>query len=171
VADPDPSVPFRVTELAGWSLVQLAFWPDALSAIGEVMTRLHGIATPMRIGETTGDGRIHALRLAPGRIWIVAEAGASATPLARALRDHVSLTTLTHGQRRYRVCGVQLRRLLGQGIAIDLDGPMLAPGRVAQTQLERVPVLLHRLDREALNLHVPGSFARWLEDGIAAAVS
>jgi heterotetrameric sarcosine oxidase gamma subunit len=159
-----------MTELAGWSLVQLSFWPDAIPAIGEALTRLCGIATLMQVGETAGAGRIHALRLAPGRIWIVAESGASAAPLVRALRDLVSLTTLTHGQRRYRLCGPQLRRLLGEGIALDLDDPALAPGRVAQTQLERVPVLLHRLDRETLNLHLPGSFARWLEDWIAAAV-
>jgi len=159
----------RMTELAGWSVLQLAFWPDSVPAIGEALSRLCAMATPMRVGETTGNGQIHALRLAPGRLWIVAEAGASAAPLAGALRDQVSLTALTHGQRRYSLCGLQLRRLLGQGIALDPDGPALAPGRVAQAQLERVPVLLHRLDREVLNLHVPRSFARWLEDWIAAA--
>jgi methylglutamate dehydrogenase subunit D len=171
VVEPKPGSPLRATELIGWSLTQLAFWPESIRAIGDALGRVHGIPVPARVGDVSGEGQIHVLRLAPGRIWIVTESSASVSPLAGVLADHVSLTTLTHGQRRYRLCGRRLRRLLTESIAIDLDGPALAPGRAAQTQLHRVPVLLHRLDREVLNLHVPRSYALWAEEWIACAVA
>ena len=109
------------------------------------------------------------MRVAPDRIWIVSEPGAVADPSGGGIGAWASSTSLTDGQRRYRLAGSRLGEILAKGIALDLDSQELAPGRLARTQLHRVPILLHRLGAQSINLHLPRSFAESIEEWLADA--
>jgi heterotetrameric sarcosine oxidase gamma subunit len=173
VVDRQSEPGFAMTELRGWSLIQLVFGLSRRREFAEGLRRLVGLSLPPRIGEVAARDGIHALRLAPDRIWILVEPEAT-TPPPEAMEQSLggpwgSSLSLTQGRRRYRLSGRLCLAVLAKGIALDLQGSELPPGRAAQTQLHRVPVLLHRLERESIDLFVPRSFSDSIEDWIADA--
>jgi len=169
VAESEPSVAFRVVGLTGWSLTQLAFPRASISAASDGFASCFGMPFPAGVGHVSSDGKSHAMRVAPDRIWIVSERGSPIDPLGNDIGAWASATSLTAGQRRYCLSGSRLVEVLAKGIALDFESPDLAPGRHARTQLHRVPILLHRLDTRSINLHLPRSFAESLEEWLADA--
>jgi len=164
----DQGAGFSMTELTGWSLIQLDLRAAALAAVAAALAGIFDASCPARVGDVGSNGAIHIMRTGPRRLWIVLEPGAPVAPL-ESLGTQAAVTTLTHGQRRYRLSGSRAREVLARCVALDFDDPAFAPGRIAQTQLHRVPVLLHRLGETAFNLHLPRSFAQSLEEWIADA--
>jgi heterotetrameric sarcosine oxidase gamma subunit len=157
-----------MAELRGWSLIQLAFGASRRSELAEGLRGVFGLSLPPRSGEVVARDGIQALRLAPDRIWLLAEPEVAA-PTAKAIEPWGSSLSLTQGRRRYRLSGPRCLAVLAKGIALDLEGSALPPGRAAQTQLHRVPVLLHRREMESIDLFVPRSFSESVEDWIADA--
>jgi len=123
----------------------------------------------MRVGDVTGEANLRAMRIAPGRLRLVADSRAVTASLLAALDGQVAIIEITHGQRRYKLSGARLFEVLAKGIALDFESAELGPGRCAQTQLHRVPVLLHRLGERMLELYVPRSFAHSIEEWLADA--
>jgi len=163
-----PSDPgFAMTELQGWSLTQLDFRPDHGAGLEAALRRCWNLSLPPRVGDVLGQAPVQAMRLAPNRVWILAES-AAAQP-AEAAEAWASALCLTHGRRRYRLVGSRCTEVLAKGIALDLEGSALASGRAAQTQLHRVPVLLHRREAQSFDLFVPRSFSESLEAWLADA--
>jgi sarcosine oxidase subunit gamma len=163
-----PSDPaFAMTELQGWSLTQLESRPDYGAGLEEALRRSWNLALPPRVGDVLGQVPVQAMRVAPDRVWILAES-AAALPAAAA-ESWASALCLTHGRRRYRLVGSRCMEVLAKGIALDLDGSGLASGRAAQTQLHRVPVVLHRREAQSFDLFVPRSFSESLEAWLADA--
>lgn len=156
-------------ELVGWSTVQVDFRLAELPRLRSTLREAFGISLPDRVGDAAGGDALHALRIAPSRLWLVAESSATLSPSLVTLKRRAATTELTHGQRRYRLSGARLIELLAKGIALDFEDGALAPGRFAQTQLHRVPVLLHRLGGSVVNFHVPRSFAQSIEEWFADA--
>jgi sarcosine oxidase subunit gamma len=168
VVDRQPEPGFAMAELHGWSLIQLVFSPSRRSELAEGLCSVLGLSLPPRIGEVVARDGIQALRLAPDRIWILA-ASETAAPTAEAMKPWGSSLSLTQGRRRYRLSGPRCVAVLAKAIALDIQGSGLPPGRAAQIQLHRVPVLLHRLEMESIDLFVPRSFSESIEDWIADA--
>ncbi len=163
--EPNPDPDFKVTELTGWSLAQLAFGGGDGARLDTALRRL-GLSLPVRVGETVGYGATRVLRLAPDRIWILAEPGGGRLD---PVMEPFSLLPLTGGRRRFRITGSRSAEVLAKGIALDLEGSGLPPGRAAQTQLHRMPILLHRHRMDSFDLFVSRSFAESVEDWIADA--
>jgi methylglutamate dehydrogenase subunit D len=159
---------FGMTELTGWALVQLAFRPGIFADLDAAFLRLTGGSLPRRPGDVAGRNGIEAFRLAPRRIWILGESGMALSGLIDAAATHAAVLSLAEGRRRYRLGGTRCLEVLAKGIALDLEGSGLPPGRVAETQLHRMPILLHRR-HDGVELFVARSFAASFEDWIADA--
>jgi sarcosine oxidase subunit gamma len=163
---PDPG--FAMTELTGWALTQLAFRPASFADLDAAFLRRTGRKLPANCGEVVGGDLIEAFRLSPRRLWFVGSPSALATALADGLAPQASVLSLTAGRRRYRLTGGRCTEVLAKGIALDLEGSGLPPGRAAETQLHRMPVLLHRRP-DSFELLVPRSFAASFEAWVADA--
>ena len=104
------------------------------------------------------------------RAWVAitasaATAAALAAQVAGALRTvggHA--VDLSDAHQSLRISGPGATALLGQGCALDLDGPAFAPGSATRTALARMPALLHRIAASTFVLHVDRSLARQCRD-------
>lgn len=155
-------------EIRAGAMAQAQAWPDTLDALRAALAETLGLAPP-RLGEaTTGDG-VTIAATGPGRFFVATEDDGMPTRLAAAIGpDTGSVTDLTHGRTALRLAGTQAAELLGRCIAIDLDPAMLPPGRVAQTAIHHIDVLVHRTALDGFDLYAPRSLSlaltEWLLD-------
>ncbi len=169
MADRGTAGNFAISELTGWAALQLDCRPAALPSLDAPLRAASGISLPLGVGEVTGEADLRAMRVAPGRLRLVADSRAIPASILAALEGQVTIIEITHGQRRYRLSGARLFEVLAKGIALDFASAAVGPGRCALTQLHRVPVLLHRLGERMLELYVPRSFAQSIEEWLTDA--
>jgi sarcosine oxidase subunit gamma len=125
-----------------------------------------GLALPGRPGTSANAHDRCALCLAPGE-WLIA-AGAPAAGAAAGAAG--ALVDVSHGRTVLRLSGSDVRELLAQGCALELDGAAFAPGRCAQTAIARIPVLLHRAGEDAVfDLYCARSYSQSLWQWLTAA--
>ena len=120
-----------------------------------------GIALPAG-PDASGDDRRAALRIAPRRWWLVEDQEHAAGPaaLAAALAGRAALTDLSHARTVLRLAGPASRSVLAKLCRIDLHPRAFPTGRVAQTALGQVPVLIHAIgDEPGFDLYLPRSLA------------
>lgn len=163
---------FAMEEMHGWALVEVAAWHDSLAAIESAIARACGIAPPADVGGVAAAGGVSLIRVAPGRIWLVDEAGEVAARMQGAIDAAQGCATpLGEGRRRFRLSGERVVEALPSLVALDPAAPAFAPGRGALTMMHRVPVLLHRLADAAVDLYVPRSFSQSLEEWVGDAAA
>jgi heterotetrameric sarcosine oxidase gamma subunit len=164
------SAPFTFEEITGWSLLQIAAWPQSPAAIEQSLRLACGFPPPAAVGDVADGHGLTLIRIATDRIWAVDEAGGDWTKLAEAVDASTgAVSRLTEGRRRFRLSGARTRDVLAKSVAIDWEARRSAPGRTVQTMLHRTPVLLHRLSRESFDLYAPRSVAQSVSDWIAGA--
>jgi sarcosine oxidase subunit gamma len=103
------------------------------------------------------------LWLGPGR-WLLGLPARAQRPQAPGL----SVVDLSHGRWVLRLAGPAARTVLAGGCLLDLSADGLPPGRCAQTLLFRVPVLLHAVAAETVDLYAPRSYALALWEHLMA---
>jgi methylglutamate dehydrogenase subunit D len=127
------------------SLLQVAAWPDTLATVEAVIAELLGLGVPP-LGTAVADPNLTIAATAPGRFLIAGIAPDLAPRLEAALPSE----------------------LLAKGVALDLHPAAFPPGRVAQTAIHHIDVLLHRRAAESFDLWVLRGFAEalaeWLVD-------
>jgi heterotetrameric sarcosine oxidase gamma subunit len=164
MAEQNPDPGFAMAELRGWSLTQLEFRPGHSARIEELLRGTWSLMLPARVGDVLGVVPVQAMRVALDRIWILMESDGQS---AEAINAWPGSLSLTHGRRRYRLSGAHCTEVLAKGIALDLEGSGFPTGRTAQTQVHRMPVLLHRRQAQNFDIFVPHSFSESFEAWIA----
>lgn len=165
MAETAPS--FTLEEVTGWSLTQASGWPQVPGALERLLEKRFGAAPERDVGAAVAAGPFTLIRVMPERIWIVGEG--ETAPALDIPADIGCLTPLGGGRRRFRMAGTAVPQVLAKLIALDLEGPALAPGRAALTALHRVPVLLHRRAATSLEIYLPRTFAESLLEVIGDA--
>jgi methylglutamate dehydrogenase subunit D len=159
--EPTERAAVRLQERHNLQIRQIAAWRDAdLAPLRAALVESPGIALPDGPDAACADGRV-ALRIAPRRWWLVEEPGRAAeSDLVAALAGRAALTDLSHARTVLRLGGPAGRSVLAKLCRIDLHPSALPPGRVAQTALGQVPVLIHALDDgSGFDLYLPRSLA------------
>lgn len=157
----------RLTELRPGSILQVCAWPDTLPTVTAVFGELLGVRTP-QVGHATADPNLTVAAIAPGR-FLVSGAAPDLAPRFEAAIPSAdgAVTDLSHGRTILRLEG-DAAALLSRCVAIDLDESAFPQGRVAQTAIHHIDVVVHRLKRASFDLWVPRSFAaaltEWLLD-------
>jgi sarcosine oxidase subunit gamma len=160
----------RLGEIRGWSLLQVAGFPETMSAVETVLTHQLGAMPPERIGKAVVAGPRMMLRTGPEQIWIV---NGEVENLASSLDADIdgatgALTFLSHSRSRIFIEGEAAREILAKGIAVDLDPSALAVNDFALTGLHHTPVLLLRSGTERYEIWAMRTFAltiwEWLAD-------
>lgn len=163
-AQPDAQTVLR--QLHPGSILQVSAWPDTLSAVETVLTEVLGVRTP-RLGEAASDPNLTLAAIAPGRFLVAGAAPDLVTRLQGALlASDAAVTDLEHGRTILRVEGPAAQKLLGRCVALDLDPVAFPIGRVAQTSIHHVDVMLHRVGSAAFQLWVLRGFGESLTEWI-----
>ena len=153
----------RLSEVRPGSILQVAAWPDTLGAVEAVITDLLGVQAPV-VGTASADPNLTIAGLAPGRFLISGMAPDLATRFEAALpSEDGAVTDMSHGRVILRLDG-EAAPLLASAVALDLHLSVFPPGRVAQTTIHHIDVVVHRLTATRFDLWVLRGFAESLLD-------
>jgi methylglutamate dehydrogenase subunit D len=153
----------RATEIRPGSILQVGAWPDTLRTVETVIEELLGVQVPP-VGSAVADPNLTVAAIAPGRYLISGMAPDLAQRFEAALPSaDGAVTNLLHGRVILRLDG-EAAALLSRCVAIDLDPSVFPAGRVAQTMIHHVDVLIHRQKRTVFDLWMLRSFAESLVD-------
>jgi len=150
------------------AILQVQAWPDSLSAAQGVIGELLGSDVPA-LGHALATDAFVLAATGPGRFLIADQAGNLLERFQRTLPAGVgAVTELTHGRTILRLDGEAAAAVLAKCVAIDLDSAALPAGRLAQTMIHHIDVMLHRRSESSFDLWVLRSFAEalaeWLLD-------
>lgn len=155
----------RLGEVRGWSLVQVAALPGAMSRIVSVLGAL-----PDSPHEVLYAGDSLLLRTSPDQIWIVGREGAGLEQrLQQAVHPEVgAVTPLSHSRTRIFIEGAPARDVLMKGVPLDVHPDVFGIGQFAQTGVHHTPVLIHRTGADRYEIYALRTFALtvwdWLTD-------
>lgn len=157
-----------LSEVRTSSILQLQAWPDTLETVREVVAEITGIEAP-ELGTAVASGGATIAAVAPGRFLLAAAADDLAEKFEAALpANDAAVTDISHGRVILRLEGRAAANVLATSVALDLDPSAFPPGRVAQTMIHHVDVVLHRQNETRFDLWVLRSFAEslaeWLVD-------
>lgn len=173
----DRPAPVAVHERRCLTLTQVSGWPESFSLLCEKLRMLLGCPMP-------GDGRVAVshgqrtvFRVAPERLWL---AGPSNDPGLRAidvgsLGEEAIVTEIGNSRTVVRVTGTAARLLLNRGLPVDLDATEFPANAFAQSVIQHIPVLVHRIRAEghdAFDVYVTRDYAvsfwEWLTGAAAS---
>jgi len=139
-----------------------------LAAVGKALD----MVLPTDANTTTSGGGVTALWLGPNE-WLLTAAPGLESDLAQRLREalqgvHAAVVDVTEASTVIRLSGPRARDVLAKGCPLDLHPRVFSEGRVAQSLVGPVDVILHQTAPDAYDLYVRRSFApylwQWLED-------
>lgn len=157
-----------LVEIRSGSILQVVAWPDTLQAVRVVIAEFLGVEIPPTGSAVAGkDATVAAI--APGRFLVAGVADDLAARFEAALPSAAAaVTDFSHGRVVLRLEGEAAIALLAKGVALDLDLTAFASGRVAQTAIHHIDVLVHRVSEATFELWVLRGFAEplaeWLID-------
>jgi heterotetrameric sarcosine oxidase gamma subunit len=156
-----------VREIRPGSILQVSSWPDTLKIVETVISELLGVQVPP-VGSAVADPNLSVLAVAPGRFLLSGMAPDLAPRFEAAIPSaDGAVINLAHGRTILRLEG-EAAALWSRCVAIDLDPSVFPPGRIAQTMIHHIDVVLHRQKRTTFDLWVSRSFAEalaeWLLD-------
>jgi len=139
-------------------------WPDTDQTVGSVIRELLGVDVP-RMGRAIIQEGSRVVASAPGRTLVAAQGTDLVTRFEAALpTTEAAVTDLSHGRVILRLEGSSVEALLARDVAIDVAETAFPPGRIAQTTIDHVDVLVHRLTLDSFELWTFRSFAESLVD-------
>lgn len=155
-----------LSEVRPASVMQVAAWPQTLGTVERALAEMLGVAAP-RIGTAASDPNLTIAAIAPGRFLLTAAAPDLTARLQSGLpAGEATVTDLAHGRAILRLEGPAAAATLGRCVAIDLHPDAFPPGRIAQTAIHHVDVMLHRVAATAFHVWVLRGFAESLAEWI-----
>jgi sarcosine oxidase subunit gamma len=155
---------FAITKGRYGSIVQFQAWPDTLKTVQAVLISelLDEDAPP--IGSALVRSETVVASVAPGRYMLAGPVNLVARLDAALPAADGTLTDLSHGRVILRLEGDGARRVLQSCAMVDLDPATFPVGRLAQTAIHHIDVLIHRVDETAFEIWVLRSFAESLSE-------
>jgi sarcosine oxidase subunit gamma len=159
---------FTLREMRPASILQLQAWPGTLDAVRRAVAELLTVDAPI-LGEAAVAGGLTICAVAPGRFLIASDdAGLAARFEGTLTADEAAVTDLSHGRVVLRLEGADAEAVLQGCLRFDLDSTAFPPGRVGQSMIHHIDVVVVRQAEGAFELWCLRSFARslaeWLLD-------
>jgi heterotetrameric sarcosine oxidase gamma subunit len=160
----------RVTlsEIRAGSILQIQAWPETAEAVRRVIAELLGVEAPA-IGKATVGTGVTVAAIAPGRYLASANAAELPQKFEAAFpSSDAAVSDISHGRVILRLEGEAAAPVLSTSVALDLDASVFPAGRVVQTMIHHIDVVIHRRSETHFELWVLRSFAEslaeWLLD-------
>lgn len=157
-------------EVRGFSLVQVAAFPNAWPALANAVEKILG-TPPEKPGQSNITRNRLLFRTGADQFWVVSSANEDLTnTLQCTLPPNVgSVISLSHSRTRIFLEGPAARQVLATGVAIDLNPIVFPVGAVALTGAHHTPIVLHRVTTERYELYTLRTFAVWIWDWLTDA--
>lgn len=174
---PYHTYPRHQTELrtvSGRDWLQFGGWQDNWDAAIAKVEEAIGCAVPALVNAGAESEGLRVMRVGPRRVRICAPRDDHRLDSMRRLTDASIgvVTELGHSRALLRLSGAGVRHLMSVLMPIDFSVPAFAQHAIAQSHVHHVPVLaMSVLDddgAEAFDLYVPRTFAKSIEEWIAA---
>ncbi len=123
------------------SLIQLAAWPETLSAVGAKAAALIGAGEAPGPGKAVATSKGSLLRIEPLKWWLV---GASSVALPS---DEGAVLDLSHSRTHLIISGPQAALLLNRHLPLDLREAEFPVGTVASSAFHHTGVTVWRSDQ------------------------
>jgi len=171
------SAPVAVHERRGRTLMQVSGWPGRFHLLCGKLQSLLACRIPDDGLTAISQGARSVFRVGPERLWL---AGPSDDPVLRAidaasLVDDGIVTEIGASRTVVRVAGTGARLLLNRGLPVDLDAIVFPADAFAQSVIQHIPVLVHRVRVDgdgAFDVYVARDYAvsfwQWLTDAAAS---
>jgi methylglutamate dehydrogenase subunit D len=144
-------------------LIQVSGWPESFPLLCERLQMLLECRMPDNGLAAVSQGQRSIFRVGPERLWI---AGPSEEAPLRAvgadsLGHGAIVTEIGDSRTVVRVAGTGGRVLLNRGLPVDLDAIAFPPDAFAQSVIQHIPVLVHRVraDGDAFDVYVTRDYA------------
>lgn len=139
--------PVVVSERSSRTLVQVSGWPESFQRLCRKLETLLSCRMPEDGLRAVSQGQRSIFRVGPERLWVVAP---SDDDLLRkfdgtALGEDAVVTEIGHSRTVVRVAGAAARTLLNRGLPVDLDAAVFPVDSFAQSVIQHIPVLVHRV--------------------------
>jgi sarcosine oxidase subunit gamma len=158
-----------LSEVRGGSILQVQAWPETAEIVRRVISAELGGADAPAVGKAIAVSGVTVAAVAPGRYLIAADASDLPQRFECALpSEYGAVTDISHGRVILKLEGEAAGDVLSTSVALDLDATVFPPGRVVQTMIHHVDVVIHRRSDTHFELWVLRSFAEslaeWLLD-------
>jgi len=143
-------------EVSGFSLTQIACWPETLTEVGAMAAQVAECTEAPVPGQLASGAQGMLLRVEPLKWWLIREADRQ--PIADMAAEVGAALDLSSARTWVRVEGEDASMLLNHFLPLDLRPQAFPPGSVASTAFHHVGITLWR-SGEAFELALPRSFA------------
>jgi len=157
---------FALSEARYGSILQVQAWPETLKTVQAVLiSELLDEETPPPGSAIIRSGTVVAT-IAPGRFMMAGPANLAVRLESALPASDAAVTDVSHGRVVLKLEGEAAESVLQGCVMIDLGKRVFPPGRVAQTAIHHIDVLVHRVDESHFELWVLRSFAESLAEWI-----
>jgi heterotetrameric sarcosine oxidase gamma subunit len=160
----------RVTlsEIRAGSILQIQAWPETADTVRRVIAELLGVEAPA-IGKASVGAGVTVAAIAPGRYLVSADSADIPQKFEAAFpSSDAAVSDISHGRVILKLEGEAAASVLATSVALDLDPSVFPAGRVVQTMIHHIDVVIHRRSETHFELWVLRSFAEalaeWLSD-------
>ena len=170
--------PVAVYERPGRTLLQVSGWPASFPLLCEKLRMLLACRMPDDGRVAVSQGQRSVFRVGPERLWL---AGPRDDSLLCAINadsfgEEAIVSEIGDSRTVVRVVGTGARLLLNRGLPVDLDAIAFPADAFAQSVIQHIPVLVHRIGVEGdgtFDVYVTRDYAvsfwEWLT-GVAASL-
>jgi len=158
----------RLSEVRPGSILQVQAWPETAQTIRRVITELTGVEAPA-VGKASAAAGLTVAAVAPGRYLIASDDADLPQKFQAALpSSDGGVSDVSHGRVILRLEGKTAADVLATSVALDLDPSAFPPGKVTQSMIHHIDVVIHRRGETDFELWVLRSYAdalaEWLLD-------
>lgn len=158
----------RLSEVSRGSILQIQAWPETAETVRRVLVELLGVEAPA-VGKASAGSGVTVAAITHGRYLVSADAEDLPQRFEAALlSSEGAVSDISHGRVILELEGESAAAVLATSVALDLDLSAFPPGRVAQTMIHHIDIVIHRRTETNFELLVLRSFAEslveWLLD-------
>jgi sarcosine oxidase subunit gamma len=148
----------HLSEVRPGSILQVQAWPDTIETVRAVMTS-ELLAEVPPVGSATVQNGTTVCAIAPGRFLMAGPADLFRQMETSLPAGDAAITDLSHARVILRLDGDGAEQVLQSCVMLDLVPRAFPPGRLAQTMIHHIDVLIHRRAETHFELWVLRGFA------------
>ena len=152
---------------------QIAAWPQSLQAVVSALNDVTGLTVSTRAGVSVNDHELCVMAVAPGRFLLQcasAQREACLQALQASITDDIgTVTNLSDARSCFRLSGEAAALVLAKGVPLDFHLSAFPVGKVVQSALHEIAVVVRRVRQNEFDIYAYKSFAEELQHWLTVA--
>ena len=143
---------------------QIAAWPETLPAVVTALSDITDLPVTTAPGGSVYDSELCVMAVAPGRFLLQCAAGqrgACLSALQASITDDLgAVTDLSDARSCFRLSGEAAALVLAKGMPLDLHASSFPVGKVVQSAIHEIAVVVRRARHNEFDIYGYRSFAQ-----------